>query len=199
MLEAFSPSDGIGFVRRHGELRLVQPPYSLLDSPIVSEESLEDAVLNHGFYSTSQQFTSWPELIAHLESEVVQSRESVGEFPDMFSTEEVIALAPLEALEQFLDIVETTLIPGKQFDQAEAFLLPLLTSESARHNSQLVERGANLLRLTKQAKECSEVRLSHLARNDRRFRSLFKHNQSDQSARLAQVIRERGSVFAISR
>ena len=48
-LEAISPAEGIGIIRSGQTIRLVRPPYVLHDAPVLPEDSVQDAILRHGF------------------------------------------------------------------------------------------------------------------------------------------------------
>lgn len=196
-LEAISPAEGIGIVRTGKTLRLLRPPYVWSDTPELAENSLRDAILRHGFSACEKQFDSWKDVIEFLNEQVVIVRRALGkEIPDSVSGRDVIAVAPPEILNSFLDRVEAEIIPQRLFDHAENILLAILiTGVGARH-PEVGVRAATLLQRNKDARNQSEGAISELATNDIRFVNLEKHGELERSSRLAELIRLRGSVFA---
>jgi hypothetical protein len=196
-LEALSPLDGIGIIRHGKILRLIRPPYTLHESPILPEESVQEAILKHGFLSSAEQFPSWEDAIDFLNQQAVQSRRALGEeIPDSIAGSDILEVAPLGVLNDFLDRVETTLIPQRLFDQADDFLVTLLANGAMTRHPDVGARAAMLLQRSREARGHAEVALSALADRDVRFRSLERHHELETSARVAKVIRERGCVFA---
>src|SRR5262245_29859284 len=95
-LEGFSPAEGIGIVRKGQILRLIRPPYVLQDSPVLSEESLQDAILRHGFSVSQKEFDNWEDAIGFLNEHVTAIRRSLGkEIPDSISGRDIIDVAPV--------------------------------------------------------------------------------------------------------
>lgn len=196
-LEALSAVDGTGIVRAGQILRLVRPPYTLRGSPVLPEESVQDAILRHGFWASQEQFASWEELIDFLNRQVVVARRALGkEIPDSISGEDIVDVASEEDLSVFLACVETDLIPKRMFDHAENFLVAFLASSALNRYPALGSRAAKLLRQTKQARRAAEAAASELASRDLRFPSLERHGEVARSARVAENIIRWRSVFA---
>jgi hypothetical protein len=131
-LEAYSPEEGIGIVRNGQSLRLVQPPYALSTSEILGDESVQDAVLNHGFSACAERFRNWEALVKFLNDKAAESRRTYGDpIPESISYDEIIAAAPLEVISGFLDRVERELIPQKAYDHAENLLRAVLESKAS--------------------------------------------------------------------
>lgn len=195
-LEALSPAEGIGIVRKGQTLRLIRPPYVSHDAPVLTEESLQNAILRHGFSASQEQFVSWEDVITFLNQQVVAVRRSLGkEIPDSIPGSDILDVAPLEVLSSFLDRVETDLIPQRLFDHAENFLLALLASSAQTRYPGVGSRAAKLLQRNKDARKQVEAWISEQANRDVRFPSLEKHGELELSARLAELIRTRGCVF----
>lgn len=195
-VEAFSPLDGIAIVRSGQNLRLIRPPYELNDTPILSEDCVNDALLNHGFSTLGQHFPGWQQLIEFLNDQVIASRRSLGkQIPACIPTKEILDVAPAEVLHNFLDRVERELIPQRSFDHAEDFLLLLLSREPT-HGPEICARAAHLLMQNKEARKKVEAGISEITKRDVRFTTLEQHpSVFAWSVRLSNIIRERGCIF----
>lgn len=198
-LEAFSPSQGIGIIRAGGILRLVRPPYTLHDSAVLSEDSLQDSILRYGFFASKEEFSNWKNVVDFLDREMVNWRASRGhQIPESISNKSIIEAAPEEILSQFLDRIEAELIPDGLFNQVENFLVALLGSKTVIRYPALASRAAALFERNKLAYQRITGDCSALASRDIRFSSLEKYEESEKSAKVAHIIRIRGSVFAPS-
>lgn len=196
-VEALSPAEGIGIIRIGQTLRLIRPPYLSRDAPVLTEESLQDAILRHGFSASEERFENWEDAITFLNQQAVAVRRSLGkEIPDSIPGRDILDVAPPEVLSSFLDRVETEIIPQRLFDRAEDILLALLASSAWTRHPEVSSRAARLLQRNKEARKQSEAGISELANRDVRFPSLEKHGELEWSARLAELIRGRGCVFA---
>jgi hypothetical protein len=167
-------------------------------APVLPEDSVQDAILRHGFSAAQEQFDNWKDAIVFLNQQAVAARRSLGkEIPDAISGKDILNVAPSEVLSSFLDRVEREIIPQRLFDNAEDFLLAFLASRALGHQPELGARAAALLQRNKEARKKSEAGISELANRDIRFPSL-EQKQGDfaLSVRLTKLIRERGCVFA---
>jgi len=159
--EAISPAEGIGIIRSGHALRLVRPPYASHDTPILAEESVQDAILRHGFSACREEFANWEDAIAFLNQQVVVARQSLGkDIPNSIPGRDILDVAPPEVLSIFLDRVETEIIPGRLFDHAEDFLLALLTSSARNCQPEVIARAALLLQRNKEARKKFEAGIS---------------------------------------
>jgi len=196
-LEAVSAPYGTGIVRTDRTLRLLRPPYTLQDCPILPEESVEDAILRLGFSAAEKEFTTWEEAIDFLNQQAVEWHRVLGkDIPESIPNSDIIDVAPEEILTAFLERVETDLIPRQVFDHAENVLFALLTSSAPRRYPALGGRAMELWRRNKAARRAAESAMSEVARHDLRFESLEKHGQAGRSAKLADDIKRRHCVFA---
>ncbi len=197
-LEAVSLMEGIGIIRSGQTLRLVRPPYMLSDAPALAEESLQDALLRHGFNASREQFNNWDDAIAFLNQQAVTVRRSLGkEIPDAIPAKDILDVAPPEVVSRFLDRVEREIIPQCLFDHAEDLLLAVLTNRTCSCQPGVGARAAGLLQRNKEARKKAEVRISELANRDIRFPSLEQRpGDLAWSVRLTELIRERGSILA---
>jgi hypothetical protein len=196
-LEAVSPAEGIGIVRTGQTLRLIRPPYSFADAPIVTEESLQDAIIHHGFSACAAEFAGWEEAIAYLNQQATAARRSLGkDIPDSIPGGAILDVAPPEVLARFLDRVEKEIIPQRLFEHADNFLLALLGSDAASRHAEIRTRAVRLLRHSRNARRRSEEGQNGLASRDIRFVGLEKRGELEWSTRLAETIRERRCVFA---
>jgi hypothetical protein len=197
-LEALSATDGTGIFRKDETLRLLRPPYTLHDSPLLPEESLRDALSRFGFAASTEQFSSWSEAIEFLNRKTVESRGAIGkELPEDIDGHTTIENAPEHILRDLLTRVENNLIPQKLFDQAENFLLAFLASNALTGHPVLAKKAAQLLQQTKTERQQADTRISELACRDLRFPSLEKHGElKKKCARMAEDIERRHCVFA---
>jgi hypothetical protein len=196
-LEALSAIDGTGIVRNGYTLRLLRPPYTHGSSPLLPEESIQDAILRHGFSASQQEFESWESAIDFLNEMAVEARRSIGaEIPDSVSGAEIVEVAPEEVLVAFLQRVEAQLIPQGLFEHAENFLLTFLNSGAATRYSGLTSKAAGLLQRCKDAQRRGESKAAGFTMSDPRYQSLKRHGEVERSYRLAEEIRKRGSVLA---
>jgi hypothetical protein len=197
ILEAISPEEGIGIVRVGEALRLIRPPYAWRDSPELPEESLQGAILRHGFSASDKQFADWDGAIAFLNEQAVAARQSLGiEIPKEIRGRDILEGAPPDILTGFLDRVENQLIPHRLFEHAESLLLALLTSSVLTRHPDLGARAARLLQLNKSTRDRIQARDAEFASRDVRFASLENRGEANRATRLAEMIRARGSVFA---
>lgn len=198
LLQALAPTEGIGIVRVDESLRLVRPPYLRSDSPVISLEALQDALLRCGFCVPDRvEFETWEGLIGYLREQIVACRRALGtEIPASIAGVDILDMAPPELISSHLDRLENTLIPGRMFEEAESFLLALLESGVPDRDRAIARRAAKLLRQNKEARERAATAISGLGRPDLRFPTLAKSGKLEESERQANGIRERGSVFA---
>jgi hypothetical protein len=195
-LEAFSPGEGIGLVRTDGQLRLVRPPYSLQDSPLLSDDTIKDAVMKYGYSVSGAEFPDWQRTIEFLNREAAETRRLLGNpIPDAVATDELFDGAPTEVLETFLDRVEKELIPRRGFDHADSFLLALLKSAVLTRYPEIGRRAARLLTQSREARAEANACNSALVRHDGRFESLQRQMGLERSYRVAEMIKARHCVF----
>jgi hypothetical protein len=195
-LEAFYPSEGAGIVRTERNLFLVRPPYRRRDSVSLLEESVDDAVLKHGFFASTAEFRSWEEVIEFLNGEVAKTRQAVGkDIPNEIDIRDTLQLAPPPVLENFISRIEAELINNNSFDRAENLLVAFLNS-NASNRADLSRRAAHLLQINKEKKAAVEKSLAEVANGDKRFASLRRHKQVEKTARLAEAIIHRGCIYS---
>jgi hypothetical protein len=195
LLKAISPAEGIGIVRVNSQTRLVRPPYVSSDSPVLPEDSVEDAVLRYGFVAANDEFASWSDLVNYLDQQVAGAREALG-MKLLSSHAEMLEVAPAEILASFLDRIESELIPNGLYESAEAVLVEFLATTAWIDKPEIGRRAAQLLQAVKERQRRSEERLSALASADMRFPCLQRTNQMKRTKDWAARIRSRGSVFA---
>lgn len=196
-LEALSEIDGTGIVRSGEVLRLLRPPYTLQDSPVLSEESLHEAISRFGFSPSGEQFPSWEQAIEFLNLKTAESRRALGvELPESIDGASVIESASEDILENFLLRVDRDLIPQRLFDHAENFLLAFLASSALTSYPALAKKAVELLQRSRAQRQQTETASSELACRDQRFPGLEKHGQLKKSAHMAEIIEKRHSVFA---
>lgn len=200
IVEAMSPAEGIGIIRCGQSLRFVRPPYTLAGSHVLAEDSLQDAILKHGFSSSDKQFQTWEEVIAFLNEAAAAFRRALGkEIPEEIPGQDIIDIAPPEVLNAFLDRIEKDLIPQRLFDHAEGLLLALLKSKAWTRQPEIVNRAAELLQRNGESRKKAAEGLSELVSRDIRFQGLEnKPGELERSNKMGEQIRERGSIFALA-
>ncbi|MEI6542211.1 MAG: hypothetical protein WCL60_01730 [Methylococcales bacterium] len=145
-LEAFSPVDAVAIIRSNQDLRLCRPPYKQNNTIKVPESAIEDAVLNYDFHASGASFENWAAVIHFLNQQLIAYRESSGRpVPETLNMIEILDVAPLTVLQNFLKKVENELIPERQFAHAKHFLIALLKSHATQEHPELITTAANLL------------------------------------------------------
>ncbi|MGO8790053.1 MAG: hypothetical protein ACLQVL_22075 [Terriglobia bacterium] len=195
-LAALSAADGTGIFRSGQVVRLVRPPYTLVNAPVLPEESIRDAVLRHGFVASQQEFETWESAIDFLNDKAAEARHSMGmQVPETISGVEVIEVAPEGVIRAFLQRVETELIPRGLFEHAENLLLAFLKSKATTQYPGLTNTAAELIERCKDAQRSAEIGASGLSGSDLRFQSLRSHGETERSSKLADEIRRRHCVL----
>jgi len=195
-LEALSSTDGTGIFRSEDTLRLIRPPYTLRESPVLPEAAVQDAILRFGFLPSVQQFSSWEHAIEFLNSQTVASRHSIGkDIPEIISAADIIEDVPKDILIDFLDQVDNVLIPQRLFEHAENFLMTLLVSSALTRYPDVGERGAKLLQKCKAESKKAQTAISELSCRDLRFPALQKRGELTQCNLDAKRIQLLGSFF----
>lgn len=196
-LEALSPAEGFGFIRSEGELRLVRPPFRAQDALVLSDESLHDAIARFGYTVSDRQFDNWEDVITFLNQQIVETRRVLElPIPEVIAGSEILDVAPPEVLNKFMARVEEELIPQGLFDEAEDFLLALLETSAADRTPEVGDRAVRLLQVNRDRRRRSEAAITEFTAHDIRFPSLERHGEVELSARMAEIIRGRGCVFA---
>lgn len=155
--------DGWAFVRSDQRVRLVRPPYRTSFCPEVSDETVDKAVLSHGFTPIKESFEDWPSLIKYLEDQLVETRRSAGyPEPDIENLRNLVAKAPAKVLHKCLDQVEEEFLPKGEFIAAESLVTQMLRSHLLRADDQLSERALSLLGRCQQAQQDRRVELGSL-------------------------------------
>lgn len=192
-IEAYSPPEGVALVRDAQQcLRLIRPPYRNRQSPILAETAVREAVEKHGFFACSQTFAGWPTLIDFLNGEVVRARAQAGlALPEETPVQELLQLAPPDIIESFLHRVATELIPQRQFEHAEKFLIALLQAQPEKHG----KRAADLLNDCRDAQKRLAASQVHWQQGDPRFSSLERSGQTALCHRIGETLAKNHSFF----
>ncbi len=146
-LVAIAEEDGWAFVRSGGEWVVVRPPYQGWSKVKATESMVEQAICQHGFKSASGHFSDWDALIKHLKQEQLAAWKRRGEtaFVGQEIEELIHELTAEELKEEFLDRVETELLPDGQWGAAERLLTALLGVRVVRQSDDLNARTVSLL------------------------------------------------------
>lgn len=198
-LEAFSPAEGVGIVRSGDELRLIRPPYSLRNSPVLDEGALIEAIERAGFVvSHHSEFKDWEQIIRFLDAEVSRVRQQLGyEIPAEINADDVFDIATADSLTDLFDCIEQDFLSKHQFDPAENILVNFLAHEVSRRFPELGIRAARMLKHIRAIRQCRTER-RNVRMTDTRFSSLLSHGVYDQCLEISERIKARGSVFALT-
>ncbi len=165
MLEILAASlrDGWAFVREEKRVRLVRPPYRTAQCAEVSQETVQKAILTHGFTPLDKSFDAWPSLIKYLEDQLVETRKAAG-YPevDLEKVRNLVGKAPNKVLQDYLHRVEKEFLPNGEFNAAESLLAQMLRSASVRADDQLYERVISLLDRCNKAQQDRRAELGSL-------------------------------------
>jgi hypothetical protein len=111
-LLASAPGDGWAFVERGQEILLVRPPYQQWALTRVPAGVVEKAVQHHGFAAQDETFPDWEALVAHLKNRFLAVRRQQGSVvPDVEEVQSLLHAAPASLLADYLDKVESELLP----------------------------------------------------------------------------------------
>jgi small-conductance mechanosensitive channel len=167
-----APADGWAFVRAHGDLLLVRPPYRR-PTP-VGEHVVARALEQPGFQAEERDFADWGTLITYLKERLVAVREAQGKAGA--DREEVFSLlrhAPPSILKGYLDRIEAELLPNQEWQPAQELLTRLLRVEKVRRDPQLQGRALDLLEQCHRAEAAVQSQRKALSDPSEARRSLF--------------------------
>ncbi len=187
-LEAFSPTDAVAIIRSKQSLRLCRPPYKQFNTIKLPESAIEDAVLNHDFHASGASFENWAAVIHFLNQQLIAYRESSGRpVPETLNMIEILDVAPLTVLQNFLKKVENELIPQRQFAHAKNFLIALLKSNVKQEYPELITTAANLLEQINQVEYSKNISATVLENKYSPFKNL-----PEKANRKADYVRKHG-------
>ncbi len=175
ILEAFSPTDAVAIIRSKQCLRLCRPPYKQINTIELPESAIEDAVLNHDFHASGASFDDWAAVIYFLNQQLIAYRKSCGRsVAETLNTIEILDVAPLEILQNFLKKVENELIPQRQFAHAKNFLIALLESNATQEYPELKIQAVKILKQIQQVEESKNNSATMLENKYSPFKNLPK-------------------------
>ncbi|HEX3526954.1 MAG TPA: hypothetical protein VH988_07790 [Thermoanaerobaculia bacterium] len=186
-LLASAPEDGWAFVQHGDAVMVIRPPYADWSRTFVQPDTVETAILQHGFLSEDRSFPDLASLIDFLKEQINTSRRARGEeVPDAAAIRELFHFAPRYILTEYLDRIKTEVIPNREWNAAESILTDLLGVEIIKKDQELYERTRNLLI------RCQEAR----AEEEERLRELVSREQNP--AQFPRISREYGpAVFQL--
>ncbi|HWM95267.1 MAG TPA: hypothetical protein VN493_31220 [Thermoanaerobaculia bacterium] len=201
-LLASMPQDGWAFVGKGEETLLVRPPYQRRTLRPVPAEAVEKAVQHHGFVAQEAVFPDWASLVAHLEERYLAARREKGsEIPDVEEVRSLLHLAPSYILADYLDRVESELLP-REWKAVQELMTYLLGVQTVKDDPGLYERTLYLLSEAQAARESEEERVAVLAvpRTEEDLLRKFPHTAraygAEEVRRLARAVSLRHQVFA---
>ncbi len=202
-LLATAPEDGWAFVRRNGKIQLVRPPYQRWSLVDVDESVVERAVKDHGFTAQEENvsFSGWDQLIAHLKRQIVATRRAQGRHrPQTAAIRGLIHKAPRKVLSQYLEKVESELLPDYEWQSALDLLTEMLTVEVVKEDEKLYQKTVELLRRAQGAASAEEARKYGLIDEEARFKEIYPrsaevHGVPEVVAQIRAVIQQ-GQIYA---
>jgi hypothetical protein len=157
-LLALAPEDGWAFIEDGESLLVVRPPYADWSRSVTRRENLATAIQQHGFLPEDRSFPDWAFLIDHLKKKIIETRRTRGdEEPTAESIRKLFHFAPRYILAEYLDRIESELLPGREWNAAATILTEMLRVETVRTDAALFERTLDLL------DQCREERARHAA------------------------------------
>ena len=143
---AVSYEDGWAYVRLDQRLYLIYPPYSSVGLTPADERTVERAIGTLGFSFLEREFRGWQELVSFLHDRVVEARRERGrDVAESAPGREFLRVAPAEELRNFLNRVESELIPQQKLEHAENLLLAMLTTPEVQDHRDITKRAAELM------------------------------------------------------
>lgn len=193
IIEAYSPPEGIALVRdAQQSLRLVRPPYLNRQSPILAETAVREAVEKHDFFACGQTFADWQAVIDFLNGEVATARAQAGlALPEETPAQALLELAPPEIIEGFLQRVAAELIPQRQFEHAENFLIALLQAQPEKYG----KRAADLLNDCREARNRLTASEANWQQSAPWFPSLEQRGQTGLCRKIGETLMKKHSFF----
>jgi hypothetical protein len=144
-LVASMPENGWAFVREDGRLVAVRPPYRSSNRVEVDESTVEAAVQKHGFAApaTPVRLDQWSDVISYISDEVARCRPELDNGSDP-AGEGLLEFEPLSVIKEFLDRVETELLPNRKYRHAESLAKAITELQSVRADPDLLTRAVRL-------------------------------------------------------
>jgi hypothetical protein len=145
-LLASAPEDGWAFVEDGENLVVIRPPYTVWSRAKTQRDALGTAIQLHGFRTEDRDFPDWAALTVHLKEQIIESRRARGdEEPTSESIRKLFHFAPRYILVEYLDRIESELLPCREWSAAATILSELLRVDSVKTDTVLLERTVDLL------------------------------------------------------
>jgi len=197
-LLASAPEDGWAFVQHDDAVMVIRPPYADWSRTFVLPDTVETAILQHGFLSEDRSFPDLASLIDFLKEQINTSRRARGEeVPDAAAIRELFHFAPRYILIEYLDRIETEVITKREWSAAESILVDLLGVEIIKKDQELYERTRNLLIRCQVARAEEEERRRKLVsreHNPAQFLRIFRE-YGPSISRIQDFLERRGPLM----
>lgn len=197
-LLASAPEDGWAFVQHGDAVMVIRPPYADWSRTFVQPNTVETAILQHGFLFENRSFPDLSSLIDFLKEQINISRSARGEeVPDAAAIRELFHFAPRYILTEYLDRIETEVIPNREWSAAESILVELLGVEIIKKDEGLYERTRNLLIRCQEARAAEEARRRELVgreQNATQFLRIFR-KYGPAISRIQDFLERRGPLM----
>ncbi len=156
-LLAVAYEDGYAFVRDRNSIYAIRPPYISRNKRPVSMSIVERAIAAHGFSPEDMRFNDWAALIDHLKTRFIEKRaESGQDKPDARQIKRLVQRAPQRIVLQYLENIESELIPNREWRAAIGLLTNLLRNKIVQENMEFLNRCADLLERCQNARDREE-------------------------------------------
>ncbi|MBF0550362.1 MAG: hypothetical protein HQK60_07495 [Deltaproteobacteria bacterium] len=197
-LLAYFDLDGSAIVKIDSDLLLARPPFEKRHIIKINETMLDKAVLRFGFFSTEKMFSDWETLIQFLNAQVAEAHKARGvDLSKVDVSQDIIDLAPPEILDQYLDRIESELIPARRFDHAESVLMAMIKSNNPDLSSKPRRlRVTHLMQALSEARKSDPVKALQSMANESRFPNLTKHGGLLRARDIGKRIRKQQSILA---
>jgi hypothetical protein len=145
-LLALAAEDAYAFAEQNDELFLIRPPFTSRVKKQVPRAALETAIVRYGFMRSDQTFDSWSGLVQYLRDEFLRARRGTNQQPeDSDNIRRLVQRAPEEVVLQYLERIETELIPREEWSAAIELLTHLFRNVVAKGRPDLLDNCATLL------------------------------------------------------
>lgn len=148
-LVAYSPADGWSVVRSRGRFSILRPPYLSRHLSNVTEDAVQRLLTEPDFVLVKggKDFDNLAQLVTFLNAQILEWRQKSGTgLQEAGFGKELLARAPREILERFLQKVESELISSNRLDAAESAIVTFLEVPTVINDADLFYQAVSLLK-----------------------------------------------------
>jgi hypothetical protein len=144
-LLAIAEEDGWAYFSRGDGIYLLRPPYAEEHLVEVSKDTVDKAVLHHGFKgrenSAGNSFDNLSDLIDYVKKLYVKDKK----IPTVKELREVLKFAPYDVLDRFIARAENELTSRRNFGPVCQIVIDLLRLEKIKNHADRFDRVWNIL------------------------------------------------------